>query len=163
MFKPFKWALAAIAASLVAGGANAATYRLPQEGRPAITVNAADTWSPSRPGSALNLLNPARTGVVSISIEEAPAGFSLDTFRDNYVKAAQCTLLDRTETVRLAGRTASAFYCQPTQGPLAPARVVLLRIDPTHVLSVGHSYRLDAPAAVVQELESVIATITLEP
>lgn len=163
MIRRFRWALAAVVA-VAAGAAEAATYRQPQDGRPAVVIDAPDSWTVSRSGPmSMNLLNAGHNGVISISIETVPEGFSLDTFRDNYVKAASCPLTGRTETVRVAGRPAGAFYCQPTQGPLAPARVVLLQIDPTHVLSVGHSYRLDANGAAVQELETAIASIRLEP
>lgn len=165
MFKPYGWALAGVAAALTAAtAAGAETVRQPTSGTPAVAVDLPSGWTTDRPNvSSLNLFNPAHNGVVSVAIETTPADFSLIQFRDNYFKAAQCTPMDRTETVRVAGRTGTAYYCQPTQGPLAPARVVLLHIDPTHVLSVGHSYRMDATGADVQALEKAMADLRLEP
>jgi len=156
--------LTALAITLTtATAAHAAAYRLPQSGGPAVAVTAPDDWTATRLGEAtLNLTNAVRDGVISITMETVPPDASLTTFRDNVFKAAHCAAMDRTETLRLGGRSGQAFYCQPAQSQLAPARIVLIRLGETHILSVSHTYRLDATGADVQGLEAVLATVRYE-
>jgi hypothetical protein len=165
MIRRWKAGLAALVLGVLAAGvASAASYRQPETGRPAIDIVAPDNWTVDRPqGMSLNLTNAKRNGALSITIETVDAGFSLTRFRDNAFKAASCTTLDRVETTRVAGRTAPTYYCQPPQTFLAPTRVALVQLDPTHVLSVGQLHRLDATAADIEALEQAIATIRIEP
>lgn len=164
MIHAHRFGLTALAAALLsATAAQAASHRLPATGGPAATMTAPDDWTETRLGAiTVNLFNAAHNAVISVTIETVPVGASLTGFRDNVFKAANCAALPRTETVRIGGREGAAFYCQPAQTPLAPARVVLIRLGDTHILSVSSTYRLDATGADVQGLDAVMATTRYE-
>jgi hypothetical protein len=163
MIQRLKMGLVALVAALVATSAQAAPQRTPETGNPAVVVDVPDGWVLQRLSAiTLNVLTPARNGLISITIETTPPGADLNLFRDNVFKSANCTSLNRAERVRIGGREAPAFYCQPSQTALAPARVILIRLGDTHVLALSHTYRLDATGADVQAVEKVLATTRYE-
>ncbi|MDB5475492.1 MAG: hypothetical protein JWP49_1003 [Phenylobacterium sp.] len=154
----------AVALSLsLAGGAQAAPQRVPDTGTPAVVMDVPDGWILQRLSAiTLNVFNPLRTAVISITLETTPANPDLNLFRDNLFRAAECSSLNRAESLRIGGRPAQVFYCQPKQTALAPARVALVKLGDTHVLAVSTTYRLDATGADIQGLEKVIATSRYE-
>ena len=148
---------------LAATAAQAAPQRQPETGVPAVVIEAPDGWTTQRPSAVtLNAFNAGRNGVISITIETTTENPDLTLFRDNVFRAANCAALPRAETAQVGERTGQAFYCQPSQTVLAPVRIVLIRLDPTHVLSVSQTYRLDASGADVQGLEQTVATLRYE-
>jgi hypothetical protein len=98
MIQRLKMRLVALVAALVATSAQAAPQRTPETGNPAVVVDVPDGWVLQRLSAiTLNVLTPARNGLISITIETTPPGADLNLFRDNVFKSANCTSLNRAD------------------------------------------------------------------
>jgi hypothetical protein len=156
--------LAALAAViLLAPTANAGVVRTPVSGEPAFEVNAPDGWPVTRDGdNSLQITAPDRSGWIVVSIRPAPdlPHMSLDDLAAAAFSIAHALPFTRKEPTTLAGLPAEAYFTTAVaDGGAAHLRLVVAKVDATHVATVIQALRIDPTEAQAEAIQGLQARV----
>lgn len=156
--------MALLALSLVlfaAAPADAGQVRYPASASPAFSISAPDGWRTEDDGSNYQVFAPDQGGFIQLSMVAAD---DLATAKDDDLaalvfKAAGLPAFSRKQPVRIDGHTGTAYFASmEMQGKTVAVRVVLLRLDPTHLAVVTDARIGGSPTA---PLDAVLATVRI--
>lgn len=136
--------------------------RLPRQGNPAIAVDVPAGWN-VRYDDLGNLLITAveRYGGFSISMieEDAVATRSLPDYAAAFLKEAKYPPFQRAQATTLAGRSGQDFFtvAKNSSGVGLNVRVILVKLDGTHLVSVTRITAVGSTAAQEASMDALLA------
>lgn len=161
----FAVAAAAFAAVLAASPVTAGVERLPGDGSPAFRVTAPDSWTTARDDVGnLRVMAADRSGALVFNLVANPAvaGADLDQVAAQSLKVAKAEPFVAAEDAVIDGHPGRAYASRVVTpaGTLA-IRLVLVRLDDTHLASETELLRADASPAQAKALRDVISGVRL--
>jgi hypothetical protein len=152
------------AAALISGVAQAEVERLPASGAPAFQLDVPAGWTTRRSGDNLFVTAGDRSAILVLSMI---AGADANTVTLDAAAAAaltgNATPFSRSEPTTFAGMAATAYYSTttiPSVG-VAPLRMVLARVDATHIAMQTEVVLPGATPAQRQALGALAAGVTV--
>jgi len=155
--------LAALA--LAAAPALAAVERAPTDGAPAFQVSVPDGWTTTRDAVGnLRLMAADKSGAVVLNLvaRSEVAGADLDRVATESLKAAKAEPFASAEDAMVDGHPGRAYLSRivTPAGALA-VRLVLVRLDDTHLASETGLLRADASPAQARALRDALGGVRL--
>jgi hypothetical protein len=154
------------AALLVAGAAQAEVERLPAAGTPAFQVDVPAGWTTNRDGDGnLYVIAGDHSAVLVLNMVAADdaGAVTLDAFAATALSRANATPFSRSEAATLAGRAATAYsstILNPSVGTVR-IRLVLARLDATHIAVESELVQPNATAAQTQAVSGLVGHLAI--
>ncbi|MBS0296507.1 MAG: hypothetical protein JSR45_09355 [Proteobacteria bacterium] len=156
---------ALLAVALVTSPATAAVERLPDGGAPAFQVTVPDGWTSARDGVGnLRIMAGDKSGalVLNLVAHAAVAGADLDQVAAESLKVAKAEPFSAAEDAMVDGHPGRAYVSRVvTPAGALSIRLVLVRLDDTHLASETELLRADANPAQAKALREAILGIRL--
>jgi hypothetical protein len=163
--RAFALAGAVFATALAANPVAASMERLPDDGSPAFRVMAPDGWTATRDGVGnLRLMAADKSAAVVLCLvsQSAVAGVDLDQVAVESLKAAKAEPYTGAEDAMVDGHPGRAYASRVvTSAGVLAIRLVLVRLDDTHLASETELLRADATPAQAKALRDTLNGVSL--
>jgi hypothetical protein len=150
---------------LAANPVSAGVERLPSDGAPAFQVSVPDGWTTARDAVGnLRLMAADKSGAVVLNLvaRSAVAGADLDRVAAESLKVAKAEPFASAEDAMVDGHPGRAYLSRiVTPAGALTVRLVLVRLDDTHLASETGLLRADASPAQARALREALGGVRL--